>query len=226
MSVTLIANAAAGGGSTSATTGAVDSTGANLAVVPGGRLFSSITWSDSKGNTFTALSTYTHSIFGGSLAYCLNLTVGSGHTFTGSGTQPAVGASLFSGVDAYDQESGSGGGGSSTRQPGSITPPSDGCLFFTGFTADNNNYWAVDSGFTLAGSIDNSPGTHFSVAWAYKIQTTAAAENPTWTEVGSNNNNIAFMATFTPAAGGGGIHAHRKVNSPRLAGKIGGGLVS
>ncbi len=204
MAITHIATASAAGGSSSATTGSVDSTGADLAVIFSARLaFAGVTFSDSKGNTYTALTSVRHSIFDHSLAYCLNPTVGSGHTFTTSGaSEPSVECELFGGVDAYDQESGFGGA-TLTPQPGSITPPEDGCLFVTGLNADNNSSWSINSSFTLAASINSSPGTYAGSASAYKIQTTAGAENPTWTATG-NANTVTTMATFTPTAGGGG----------------------
>lgn len=205
MAITHIASATAAGGNASATTGSVDSTGADLAVISVGTFFGSWSFSDSKGNTYTALTNYTSGLFNQQQAYCLNPTVGSGHTFTvgnSADVQPGVGASVFAGVDSYDSETGTSASANTTTT-GSITPPEDGCLLTTGFMNDGGSSWSVGSSFTLAGSINANPGTNQGAAWGYKIQTTAGAENPTWTSNG-NNNCRASIAVFLPAAGGGG----------------------
>src|SRR5262249_1127355 len=84
----------------SCTTSSVDITGATLIVIttaydgtPTG-----CTVSDSKSNTWTGLTTYTGGLDALKIYYAVNPTVGTGHTFTCSGSFPTCGVSLYSGT--------------------------------------------------------------------------------------------------------------------------------
>lgn len=177
------------GGSTSA----IDTTGANLIVltVPYYPLLGGTpTVSDSKGNSWTALTLQANQ---GAvrLYYCVSPIVGSGHTFTATGTDiyATIDVLAFSGASAspYDQES-----GSAFDSPGSITPPQDGCLLVTA-SSNNGGTTSVDSGFT-GFTHDFTPGSHMGGGIAYLIQSAAAAVNPTWT----GSNAVCVMASFKP----------------------------
>lgn len=205
MAYTFIGNVSANaGGSGNATTGALDTTGANLIVIGLGYWVgaTSPSVSDSKGNAWTPL---TAEAGGGGgavirLFYCLNPTVGAGHTFSSTGTNLYAGINVlaFSGGLAYDQE-GAGGNGASPIQPGSITPTNDNELILTALT-----YNAITVSPTIDGGYTNyygAPGGGaVGVSFAYLIQTAKAATNPTWTWTGSTG--AAVPAAFTAAPTG------------------------
>lgn len=201
----LIANATqqATGASTGATTAAVDTTGANLLIVHascyGGG--DAPTISDSKGNTWTARI----SVGGGtdarsSIWYCYGGTVGSGHTFTISGTNTyaVVYVQAWSGIaaSAYDVENGANAN-ATTIQPGSVTPSQNNVLIVSGFSENRGAFTAtVDSGFTI--SNQNSPvgGQAVGGAFAYKILTAGGATNPTWGTLPSAGAIAATQVVF------------------------------
>jgi hypothetical protein len=210
MSIALVSQGSSSGtNAAAATTGSFDSTGATLIVVA----FNyspdspSPTVTDSKGNTYTLLSPITAltGALRGRLAYCVNPIVGSGHTVTVNAATvgyPTLTAYAFSGAGAYDsQETGDEQGGTS-MQPGSITPSEDNCLLVVaGFhdqaTTDNS----VNSSFSTLDKVVTS-GSNDDLVSAYKIQTTAGAENPTlsWTTFSWSG---VVMASFKSAAPSG-----------------------
>lgn len=206
MAIALVTNVASGTDSGGTTSAGIDTTGANLIVAH--ISFSSgttPTFSDSKGNTWTALTTRdAPASISGKLYYCVgSITVGSAHTFTISGANSfsSLFVEAFSGADAFDQESGAGGN-EGTVQPGSLTPPSDGAVFVCGLNQSDSATATIDSSFTKTNSLDLSGGNYFGGAIAYLIQATAAAVNPTWSI--SGGNWTTEMATFTEAAAAGG----------------------
>ncbi len=203
---------AANGGSQSATTGAVDTSGADLLVAvvayynvgtpAGGDL------TDSKGNTWTKRGNQQGGA-GGSLTmyWCNPSSVGSGHTFTfaSASTYMALMVLAFSGSDtagAFDQESTGGAPASqSSVQPGSLT--ADTYLGVTGISLDNS-----ESGLTINGSFTQETAVAYAAAnneagdVAWKVFA-AGAENPTWSGYGATTSS-ARMWTFKLGSGGGG----------------------
>jgi hypothetical protein len=95
----------------------------------------------------------------------------------------------FSGVTAFDQQSGAGAGsigsGASTQQPGSITPAVAnslvlvGASFFTAALADGGTI-SVDGGFTVSDQKAFSNGNYWGVGAAY-LTGVSGATNPTVT---------------------------------------------
>lgn len=178
------ASAGSTGASTGATTTGFDTTGANLIVVAlsfdGG---STPTLSDSKGNTWTALT-----LGAGSprarLYYCQAPSVGSGHTFSISGTNTfgSVNVQAFSGaiVSPFDVEN-TAAGTSTSPQAGSITPGFNNELVVAATATGNGNINSIDGGFTSTNPVNYLASNHYGIGIAYLIQTTAAAANPTWT---------------------------------------------
>lgn len=192
---------------------AVDSTGANLIVVCIHRFTTSaLTVTDSKGNTYTALTSYQTSMASGiRFYYCLNPTVGSGHVFTvaGTGAFPTITALGFSGVAAsspYDKENGALHGGPGTsRQTGSVTPAENGSLIVAGATLGAAvSSPSVNSSMTLQETVAAVGGSYMGALAAYYVQPTAAAINPTfsWT---TNSGNSAAIAVFKPEPTSGGL---------------------
>lgn len=215
MAISLVAHAE-GHGANNPATGAIDTTGANLIVVTTTRYggSSSVSVTDNKGNTFTGGTEQLISSGdpGVRIWRCENPIVGSGHTFTFNGTSIFGGlcVAAFSGAGspAFDTETGVAGSvGAFSVQPGSITPPQDGCLLVTTVTTNNSTgdtpNFAVDSSFIQLDHYDFNGGVNYGGTLAYLIQGTAGAVNPTW----SWSNSVvpaAAMMDFKPATGGGG----------------------
>jgi hypothetical protein len=190
-------NAGSSDGGNSVTSSALDTTGANLLVVAVVTFGAGTTPTDSKGNTWTGLTVESGSS-NVRLWYCLSPTVGTGHTFShnSTGTYPAIQVFAFSGVDSFESQSGF----ASSYQPGSLTPAEDGALLVsTVASGAASSGLAVDSSFIGLEFTPNSAGQHVPGGTAYKIQTTAGAENPTWSWPSSSPNAVT-MAVFKPSA--------------------------
>lgn len=185
---------------------ALNTTGASLIVIAAVsfEIGGAVAFSDSKGNTYTGLTSQTDGsgVTRCRLAYCVNPTVGSSHTFTIStvGTcYPSIFVKVFNAGGAFDQQNGSSGVSRITQTPGSVTPGFNNEVVITAVSLDNNSSaLAVNSSFvnTLV-----SPGTAsfaFSGGMAHKIQTTAAAVNPTWSWT-TSQAVAATIATFKNA---------------------------
>jgi hypothetical protein len=215
MSVTPIpaASFAASLGQHGGTTSGVNTTGANLIVV----LISSDsanakTLSDSKGNTWSAKTAYADfpATDNEIRAYvATNPSVGPGHTFTVSGSNifASIAVLSFSGAHSsgpFDQQAGQGVASGTSAQPGSVTPSEDNELLIAALTFEVSNTISVNSGFTIAGQANLIGGVSYGIAAAYKIQTTAGAENPTfsWANACPSAANILTFkvaVTRTPA---------------------------
>lgn len=193
------------------TTAGVDTSGADLAVIGIGQSnatnnpLSSVIFSDSNSNSWSSL-TKKEGVSGipfrsgSQLAYVLAPVVGAAHTFSADlGTQGGqAAAAAFSGVGSFGAESagGASSGAGTTCQPGSLTPSEDNCLLITAVgyykASGDPNSISIDSGFTILQS--GLANSSFAVAIAYKIQTSAGAENPTWTH-GTNLAGALVSAT-------------------------------
>lgn len=191
------------------TTSGVDTSGANFIVIAVADIAGGgYTLSDSKGNTFTFTGTE-YAVANGNRIRCyykVNPTVGSAHTFTVSGLTgnifPSIQATAFSGAkisSPFDQQIGATNGSSSTLATGSITPGQADELIITAVAGGSSTgaAYSVDSGFTLIDGILLGSGLHFGLAVAYKIQTAAAAVNPTWTQ-GTTTSIADTVFSFKP----------------------------
>lgn len=184
------------------TSPAIDTTGANLLIgMVSWRDTTSTTFTDSKGNAWNPLTVRLSGTFSNRLRYCdTPPTVGSGHTATASATnsRPLLGLWAFSGAHAtpYHSENGATSGSATSIQPGSVTPPEDNCLIFTGMHNDSGPVQSI-SGYTSLTFAYVSNTT--AGGGAYVIQTTAAAENPTWSWSGAREC-AATIAVFKAAA--------------------------
>jgi len=205
VAITCIAVASAGSsdGSTAATD-AIDTTGATLLIAAAAGLYDTpSTIIDPDGNTWTALSQTVEGTNAERLYWCVPTVVGPGRIFGVdlAGTYPTLWVAAFSGTAAspYDQESGAAATGESV-QPGSLTPPGDGCLFVVGLNYNNKSGGADDAGFTGTDIPNTGNNTHMYAG--YLIQATAAPVNPTLSCTGGAAYMAARMATFKPAGGG------------------------
>lgn len=206
MAIALVASTVKGTAINGGTTDAIDTTGANLIVLAINQYSNvSVTASDSKGNTWTALTARKSAGgFGTTLYYCASPSVGTGHTFTvsGTGAYPNIGVIAVSGAAAspFDLEEGVSAGTTSTsHQPGSLTPSEDNCLVISS-NSNGGTSLSINSSFT-ASTVNNTGGSYVGGGIAYKIQTTAGAENPTWSWTTSTVRASA-IASFKAAAGG------------------------
>lgn len=202
MAIALIASTSAGTAQNGGTISAIDTTGANLIVVALSSYDVAAALTDSKGNTWTALTT--RAVGGGSVVrmfYCASPVVGTGHTFTASGanTYSTVSVVAFSGAAAspFDQESGA----ASSASPGVILPREDNCVFVTCQSQASSGTGASINGSFTASSV-NHGGTFVGGGVAYKVQTTAGAENPTWSWSAGGTASVA-MAVFKAAGTSG-----------------------
>lgn len=216
MAISLVTHVGANGSATGVTTAGVNTTGATtifLAVAALSTASAAVAVSDSKSNKYYLLSTQAIAGSNGQIQiyFCNNPTVGSGHTFTVSGTSifASICAAVFSGgFSAYEKISGATATSVQTIQPGSITPSANGELLITalgegtGATGSTSN--SIDSSFTITDQIHYSTGSYFGASLAYLVQATAAAVNPTWTTNDATDNLQAIMVTNIVTSGGSG----------------------
>jgi hypothetical protein len=215
MPAALVSHAIANGVN-GATTSGIDTTGATLLVLgvsdftggPG------VTISDSKGNTWTALTAFSNSA--GAMRvriyYAWNPSVGTGHTFTsaGTGVYTAIAASAFSGIETGSDPYQGDVTGISDFGPDSI-PMSAGSLAVaasdlaitvegTPFGA-STTVWTIDAGYTITDQYHQS-GVTEGVGLAYYIDSgSGATKNPGW-DPDIVVSAAATHATFQAAAGG------------------------
>lgn len=195
-----------------ATTGSIDTTGADLLLHVADSPNNYNYATDSKSNTWVNNAQFKNTVgaFFARLNHVLApSSVGTGHTFS---TTPNIfylglNAASFSGVDVLDQaqsvKEDTAAATTHAASAGAVTPTVDGCLVVTAicFIADPGTL-GVPSGFSILDS-PYDPATTWPVAWAYEIQTTATARTPSWT---STNSVASCGATivFRQTAGGGG----------------------
>lgn len=191
---------------------AVDTSGANLivAVVSDFQSSAATTLTDSKGNTWSPLTQQV--TVGGArvrIIYTAPSSVGSGHTFAAAGAgsnYPSMEVMWFSGAHTtpFDVENGAQVN-NTVGQPGSVSPSEDNELLIVGEGHSTSGTLLIGSSFTGLVQRDFTGGANFGSAMAYKIQTTAGAENPQWTSVsGTVQISAAVIATFKSGSGGGG----------------------
>jgi hypothetical protein len=160
---------------------------------------------DSKNNTWTAL---TPQVFGTEtigIYYVFNPTVGPGHTFTCNSTNGHLFISAWSGTlttsGVFDAQNGfSTTNFLSAVQPGSVTPAQTGELLVTSIVTESNDTEAIDSSFKIQ---DSQYSFSDFAAWAYLVDLGSSAVNPTWTPSGATPG-AAVIAAFKPGSGGGG----------------------
>lgn len=198
MAIRLVNHVHAGIAQGGGTTGAIDTTGANLLVLFAGSFQvngPSFTVSDSKNNVWTLLSGNNN----GGVWYSINATSGPGHTFTvGSSGYPPIIAQAFSGVQGLDTGVFSTAG---SAQPGPVTPSAPGSLLVTFNENDDPNAPtpSIDTGFTVTDSVPYNAGVNYGGAGGYLIQSVPAAVNPTWTLTPSGGTNVrTFIQGFKP----------------------------
>lgn len=202
--VLITSGVVAGSGSGATISPSFNGTGADLIVLVGAAIVGTSGWAaDSSSNVYSYATAQAANVPQCQIAYVHNPTV------TTSMTVEIISADqhfsplayyVFSGSIAsgavFDVEN-----GSSTTQPGSITPSQNNSLLIAGIGDENSGGDSVNSGFTGLVQTPLVGGTSYGMAAAYLVQVTAAAINPTWTSTGGLASNV--IAAFKPAAGGG-----------------------
>lgn len=199
---------AASANTNNVTVPAINSTGANLLTfeVADYQVGAVGTVSDSKGNTW-ALCGVAWTISGGAapsrvaIFHAKNATVGSGHTatYSGTGIYPAASLAAWSGADTTapcDQSTGTSSAATSSLATGTITPLATGELWVSA-TSMPGSMIAPTTG-TLLNTVAGVGGVNFGVAVSYKIQTTIATEQETWTYPGTPEVAVV-IASFKAA---------------------------
>lgn len=204
MPITLITSVTATPGLHGGATAAIDTTGADLIVIVTGGYIAAggvAAASDSKGNIWVtqgSTALYPHAV---EVFYCLAPTVGTGHTFTvtGSFLSPPIVVYAFAGAVSW--EAFSSAVGTSPLASGGLTPSEAGALIVTGVCAQTLPATVMPLGFSLT-SIAGGTGA-IPAAAAWRVQSTAAFVNPTWSDSGSPGFNVQTHI-FLPADGGVG----------------------
>jgi hypothetical protein len=195
-------------GVVTATTAAADTTGATLLVVMLGDYSSNTslaTVTDSYGNTWHFLTDYFDGVGHGGLWYAWDhggspLSAGSGHTVSVVANYPSFAFAAFNNTKAtsnpYDGTTvGAGANAGSVTVP-SLTPTQSNELVITGIGATDVTGAAVNSGFTILGTIENSSAGISGASLAFLVQTTATAETPQWSGLSGPPHIGATMAAF------------------------------
>lgn len=213
MAVALIANVQSAGSTTGAVTAAINTMGASLLVMHVNCYATngaSVVVSDSKGNSWTALTPQDGTGGDGNrsiIYYAANPIVGGSHTFTvgtsGAPIYAVMQVQAFSGIvtaSPFDVQNGAAPAAATSMQPGSVTPATSGSLVVTGINNFDTALATVNSGFAITDSALFASGMYYGGSMAYLVQGSAAAVNPIWGWTNSRRN-AATIAVFTPAAG-------------------------
>lgn len=188
------------------TTAAINTTGADLIVIGGSFIHASVTPSDSKSNTWSALTEVSQSTAGGTytqrcrLWYCANPTTDGSHTFTltQNGTFPCIFVVAVSGAHAspFDDES-TNSHESAYTNTGAVVP-SESDEFAVVVVGDNEaTLPSINSGYSVIESTYPYVGyQHVSGALAYAV--ISASSNPTWSGTPARGSATA-IACFKPA---------------------------
>lgn len=169
---------------TTVTTAAIVTTGASLLLAACSHGGSS-TLSDSASNTWVPLMEQAE--FGQKVQffYVASPVTSGTHTFScNGGTIPSIAVAAYSGTSGspFDQENGAVGI-SANLQTGSITPSANGYLVAAATLNGGAGTISVDSGMTIIEQVAFDGALHEGIAFASLIQTTAAAINPTFTNL-------------------------------------------
>lgn len=209
---TPIAGIAESLGSNGGTSSAMNTSGADLLVAAVTlALGGSVTLSDSKSNSWTAGPEASNGATTLRLYYSVPTSVGSGHTFTISGTSvfSSISVQAWAGAHTspFDQENDNAADPVSSIQPGSVTPSDNGQLLVTamhnsGDTSDASR--SIDTSFATPYQKGLVGGASYAIASSYFVQSSAAAINPSWSWSTGATAGLAVIASFKASAGGGG----------------------
>lgn len=162
------------------------------------------TITDSKSNAWSALTRYGPGVsFSGSqIVHVDSPTTDSAHTFTATSVangRPSLCVVALANTalsSVFDVQNGNNGStGATTCQTGSVTPTQNNEIIIAALATQSTGTFSIDSGFTILDQLPYVSVQSEGIAFAYKIQTTAAAVNPTWTVPVSDSISCS-IATF------------------------------
>lgn len=163
--------------------------------------------SDNKGNTWSPKTQRADSFSDRftQVFIAKNATVGTGHTFTFSGTGnfPSILMLAYSGgnlTEPYETENFGANGFNASANAGSVTPAENGALIISTLQVDDPTGIAVDSGLTIQESITDTSFGHEPQTVATLVQGTAGAINVGWTWTNSSRNT-ALVTVLKPPSG-------------------------
>lgn len=188
MAITLVSETNWQSASTATSSPGIDTTGATcLVVMTAANAASSFAITDNKGNSYTKQLLQASGPLEVQIWMTTGaVTVGTGHTFTNTVTSGGFFtgiASAWSDVtttSAYDQHN-QATSSATTIAAGSITPSQNDEVVIFCVAEGDANFVSVDSGFT---KVDFTPfvgGVAYGGFMGYLVQTSATAENPTYT---------------------------------------------
>lgn len=186
--------------SSSVTTGA----GIIVIVVSHDQSVPSYTVTDSLGNVYLSRTNYASTAEGAIQIWYVLTPITSGTTdftiFTSGGIPSGV-MMAFGDVTSYELENGAtnGAGSSLTLATGAVSSSYSNVLLISGATWTVVGVVTIDSSFTIAQQAAFVNGFHYGVGGAYKIITTAASQNPTWT-FPTTSTNAVDIASFKSSA--------------------------
>lgn len=203
----LIASYSGTPGPAGGSTTPINTTGANFIVIcvsgDGASYVGPGTPTDTYNNTWVMLTDRNSGTRHTRLIYAKNALVGPNHVFTittgvGNGYMPII-VLAWSGMTSNPFDKESGAGGFKPLPTGSITPTAA-ALIVSGFGAGTNiGTVSVDNALTQI-TVPYSAGVSNPGALGYKILSTPAAINPSWTW-GDNNDAAVSVASFLIVAG-------------------------
>lgn len=199
---TVIASVSGALGANGGTSSDINTTGANFIVVAAAWYNghdSDITFSDSKGNSYTQLTaTSVTDALSTRLYWYQGTNVGSGHNFTTAGTSifASIAVIAFNNIASspFDLQSAASSSTASTQQPGSITPSQANTVLISGMGASSSI--AVSASINSSFTIQENLVSLISAAIAYKILFASTPTNPTWDVTNPTNAIGATIASF------------------------------
>ncbi len=189
---------------TSVTTLATNTTGATFLVAsianygPTG----TGTFSDSKSNTWVQLTRRgSGAVVDVIMFVCYSPSVGTGHTFTydtnPNGSYCSMEVMAFSGIttSAINASNGATTTSTTTAQSGSITPSVAHTLVIAGLGIGSGaGAVSIDNSYTITDTV--AFGINFGSSMAYKVLSSASAQNPTWNVTTTAASLTAAIAAF------------------------------
>lgn len=206
MAIALVSNVSK---STPGTSAAIDTTGADFIVLLAtstGTINNIPT--DSKSNKYIILGYSGNSTARTMLYGVYAPSVGAGHTFTvAAGTFAAFCVLALSGTGGFPIYSvipTNISASANSLTPGSVTPPVNNCIVLAGLGYRDTTTVFVTGGFTISDQQPFASGTAVGVAFAYLIQTSAAASNPSFSWTTASPCTAIQMVIQPPAVGSAG----------------------
>lgn len=190
----------------------IDTTGADLIVLAvahdGGVTPTTAHISDSRGLTWSQLTSYKTANEGVRFFYVQNANGGTGHTFTVTlnNSFAGIGVAAFSGTQVssvFDAENGATSSGTTQVITGSVTPAADGSLVIAAFASISTAGSASATNLSMLTEVNLVGGQSYACAVAYEIQTTATARSETF-NTGTAADLASAIAVFKATTGGGG----------------------